>query len=45
MHGDIDGDVYLENLSNWGEISTEKVRKGESEIPLHLPQGDLYCES
>ncbi|KLO04670.1 Arginase/deacetylase [Schizopora paradoxa] len=42
VHGDIDGDVYLENLINWAKSSTEKVRKGESEIPLNLPQGDLY---
>ncbi|KAJ7618768.1 Arginase/deacetylase [Roridomyces roridus] len=42
VHGDIDGDVYLENLACWTKESKEKIEKGESEIPDHLSQGDLY---
>ncbi|THU95903.1 Arginase/deacetylase, partial [Dendrothele bispora CBS 962.96] len=42
IHGDIDGDVYLMNLANWIKESTEKIGRGESEIPQGLPQGDLY---
>ena len=42
VHGDIDGDVYLENLKNWAKMSKEKVEKGDSEIPETLSQGDLY---
>ena len=45
IHGDIDGDVYLEKLKDWVANSAVKVSKGESEIPSGLPQGDLYCES
>ena len=45
IHGDIDGDVYLENLKDWVANSADKISKGESEIPAGLPQGDLYCES
>ncbi|KAJ7228119.1 histone deacetylase domain-containing protein [Mycena haematopus] len=46
VHGDIDGDVYLENLVRWIRESKEKVDKGESEIPESLSQGDLYlCPS
>ncbi|KAJ6585574.1 histone deacetylase complex protein [Mycena capillaripes] len=44
VHGDIDGDVYLENLVRWIKESKEKVDKEESEIPAHLSQGDLYRE-
>jgi len=44
IHGDIDGDVYLEKLKGWVANSVDKISKGESEIPLDLPQGDLYCE-
>lgn len=43
VHGDIAGDVYLENLKKWAKESQEKIAKGESEIPETLPQGDLYC--
>lgn len=43
IHGDIEGDVYLENLKRWSQESHEKVSKGESEIPATLAQGDLYC--
>ncbi|EJD01127.1 Arginase/deacetylase [Fomitiporia mediterranea MF3/22] len=42
VHGDIEGDVYLENLIKWAKESTDKVQLGESEIPSHLSQGDLY---
>ena len=44
VHGDIDGDVYLENLTKWAKESTEKIKAGESEIPSHFAQGDLYRE-
>ena len=44
VHGDIDEDVYLEKLKEWVTTSTDKISKGESEIPLSLPQGDLYRE-
>ncbi|KAF9465374.1 histone deacetylase complex protein [Collybia nuda] len=42
VHGDVDGDVYLENLKQWAEDSRNKIHKGESEIPSGLAQGDLY---
>jgi len=45
IHGDIDGDVYLGKLKDWVTNSVDKISKGESEIPVGLPQGDLYCES
>jgi len=45
IHGDIDGDVYLEKLKDWVANSVDKISKGESEIPTGLPQGDLYRES
>jgi histone deacetylase HOS3 len=44
IHGDIDGDVYLERLKSWVANSVDKISKGESEIPMNLPQGDLYRE-
>lgn len=44
IHGDIDGDVYLENLKAWARDSHDKIAKGESEIPEGLSQGDLYRE-
>lgn len=44
VHGDIDGDVYLENLTKWIKESHDKVATGESEIPEGYPQGDLYCK-
>lgn len=44
IHGDIDGDVYLENLKTWARDSHDKILKGESEIPEGLAQGDLYRE-
>lgn len=42
IHGDIDGDVYLEKLKDWAANSVDKISEGESEIPPNLPQGDLY---
>ncbi|THH11713.1 hypothetical protein EW145_g471 [Phellinidium pouzarii] len=42
VHGDIEGDVYLKNLVKWARESMEKIKAGESEIPTHLSQGDLY---
>jgi histone deacetylase HOS3 len=42
IHGDIDGDVYLENLINLARESQEKIAAGKSEIPEGLSQGDLY---
>ena len=45
VHGDIDGDVYLEKLKDWAANSVDKISEGESEIPPNLPQGDLYRKS
>lgn len=45
IHGDVDGDVYLENLRAWARDSRDKILKGESEIPEGLSQGDLYRKS
>ncbi len=42
VHGDIERDVYLENLKKWSIDSVEKIRNGESELPGNYPQGDLY---
>ncbi|EPT05331.1 hypothetical protein FOMPIDRAFT_134772 [Fomitopsis schrenkii] len=42
IHGDIEGDVYLENLKRWAAESRANIDKGESEIPEGLSQGDLY---
>jgi hypothetical protein len=42
IHGDVDGDLYLENLKDWARDSHDKIMKGGSEIPEGLPQGDLY---
>ncbi|KAI0300365.1 histone deacetylase domain-containing protein [Russula brevipes] len=42
IHGDVDGDIYLEKLVDWARHSAEKVSNGGSEIPSELPQGDLY---
>ena len=43
IHGDVDGDVYLKNLTEWTRHSVENISTGQSEIPSQLPQGDLYC--
>lgn len=45
IHGDIDGDVYLEALQKWVKESSDKVAQGDSEIPEGYSQGDLYCKS
>jgi histone deacetylase HOS3 len=42
IHGDIDGDTYLENLTRWAKESWDKIHQGGSEIPEGLAQGDLY---
>ncbi|KAF8234390.1 Arginase/deacetylase [Tricholoma matsutake] len=42
VHGDIDGDTYLDTLTSWAKESWDKIHQGGSEIPEHLPQGDLY---
>jgi histone deacetylase HOS3 len=42
VHGDLERDVYLENLKTWAKESHHKISKGESEIPEGLSQGDLY---
>jgi len=46
IHGDIDGDVYLEDLVKWSKESVEAIASGGSEIPggRGLAQGDLYRE-
>ena len=45
IHGDIDGDKYLENLTLWIKESRTKIANDQSEIPDGLSQGDLYCTS
>ncbi|KAG6814974.1 hypothetical protein H0H93_009758, partial [Arthromyces matolae] len=42
VHGDVEGDVYLEKLRAWARDSRDKINEGGSEIPEGLPQGDLY---
>ncbi|KAF9240163.1 Arginase/deacetylase [Melanogaster broomeanus] len=42
IHGDIDGDVYLENLISLARDSQENITKKGSEIPEGLPPLDLY---
>lgn len=42
VHGDIDGDIYLETLAQWIEQSRDKIAKDGSEIPEGYSQGDLY---
>ncbi|KIY53532.1 Arginase/deacetylase [Fistulina hepatica ATCC 64428] len=42
VHGDIDGDVYLENLKSWAAGSRDKIANGGIELPDGLPPGDLY---
>lgn len=44
IHGDIDGDVYLQNLATWIRNSHDKIAAGGSEIPEGLSQSDLYCK-
>jgi histone deacetylase HOS3 len=45
IHGDIDGDIYLENLLSWAKASEQKIAEDGTEIPEGLSQGDLYRES
>ncbi|KAH7885576.1 arginase deacetylase [Phlebopus sp. FC_14] len=46
VHGDIDGDVYLESLIAWARDSQENIAKKGSEIPEGIPPLDLYlCPS
>jgi histone deacetylase HOS3 len=42
VHGDIDGDVYLQNLKKWARDSEENITKKGSEIPEGMPPLDLY---
>lgn len=42
IHGDIEGDVYLENLIGWAKESRDNIAKNGSEIPSNMSQGDLY---
>lgn len=42
VHGDVEGDVYLERLVALVRESEEKIARGESEIPEDLSQSDLY---
>ena len=42
VHGDLERDVYLDNLMTWAKESHHKISKGESEIPEGFSQGDLY---
>lgn len=44
VHGDIERDVYLENLIKWSKESREKIVQDGTEIPQGLSQGDLYCK-
>jgi histone deacetylase HOS3 len=44
VHGDVNGDVYLQKLVEWARHSAEKISNGQSEIPSGLPQGDLYSK-
>lgn len=43
VHGDIEGDVYLEKLRDLARESAQKIKQGQSEIPDGWSQGDLYC--
>lgn len=42
VHGDIEGDVYLEKLRDLARDSAETIKQGQSEIPDGWSQGDLY---
>ena len=42
IHGDVDGDVYLQNLKSWAKDSHDIIAGGGSEIPEGLSKGDLY---
>jgi histone deacetylase HOS3 len=43
VHGDIDGEVYLEKLISWAKGSEQRIAESGSEIPEEMSQGDLYC--
>ena len=42
VHGDVDGDVYLQNLKTWARDSEDNITKKGSEIPEDMPPLDLY---
>ncbi|KAG1716065.1 hypothetical protein ID866_1091 [Astraeus odoratus] len=42
VHGDINGDVYLENLIAWARDSRDNIAKKGLEIPEGIPPLDLY---
>jgi histone deacetylase HOS3 len=42
VHGDIDGDVYLQNLKAWARDSEDHITKKGSEMPEGMPPLDLY---
>ncbi|EIW81142.1 arginase deacetylase [Coniophora puteana RWD-64-598 SS2] len=42
IHGDIEGDVYLENIKEWARTSKEKIVETGREIPEGYPPLDLY---
>lgn len=42
VHGDIDRDVYLENLVAWARDSQKNITKKGTEIPEGIPPLDLY---
>ncbi|KAJ8497114.1 hypothetical protein ONZ45_g12176 [Pleurotus djamor] len=42
IHGDVEGNKYLENLLSWANDSRTKIVDGQSEIPDGLSQGDRY---
>lgn len=44
VHGDIDGDVYLENLIAWARDSPDNIAKKGIEIPEEIPPYDAYRE-
>ena len=44
VHGDIEGDVYLENLIKWTKESRQKISQDGCEIPEGMSKGDLYRE-
>ena len=44
VHGDIERDVYLENMIRWSKESRDNIATRSTEIPEGLSQGDLYRE-
>ncbi|CCL99724.1 uncharacterized protein FIBRA_01746 [Fibroporia radiculosa] len=45
VHGDITEDMYLGSLKRWARYSKDAISRGDSEIPSHLSQGDLYSDT